>query len=109
MPTQIYPNAFPNSVSSIEVNGALVPGIPNFNSLLPVPPAGQTAVAFQFDGAGNIIGSALILDNASITIDGLPVSDDFDFFVNSVDQDILIDSVVPQNASPIYVDGAPAS
>lgn len=107
MPTQIYPNSFGGSSSSVEVNGALVPGTPDFNSLLPVPTVGFTSVTWAFDPSGNILASMYVSTNASVTVNSVPYSDDFGVSVNSVDQDFLVNSSVPQNASPAYANGTP--
>lgn len=105
MSTQIYPNAFGSSSSSVEVNGAAVPSPSNFNTTLPIAPTGSTNGTWSSDGAGNISVSLLVSTNASITVNSVPYSDDYEYFVNHVDKNNLINSTIPQNASPAYVNG----
>lgn len=97
MSTQIYPNAFGSSSASVEVNATLVPGTPNFNSVLPLPPTGETAVSFNFDGSGNIVASAHLLHNFSIQVNSIPVSDDYDIGVNLA---------LGVTESPVLINGA---
>lgn len=108
MANQVFPNwtGSGGSSSSVEVNGAGVPGVPNFNDTTPAPPPLAVNAKWIADGSGNISGSVQP-GNVSISVNGIPVSDDYSFFVNGVDQEILINSSLDQR-HPVYVNGTPA-
>lgn len=106
MANQIYPNWTGSSSESVEVNSAGVSGTPNFNNTLPAAPSYGINASWLTDGMGNI-SAALTPANISIAVNTVPVSDDYTFFINSVDQSILVNSSIPQNAHPAYANSSP--
>lgn len=106
MATLIFPNWFPSTSGVVSVNGNLVPGEPNFNDLLPAPPAGNTNVLWRTDAGGNISASALILDNATVLCEGVPVSDDWNFYCNGSDVSTnQVNSAFAPNGPPFFCNG----
>lgn len=106
MANQVFPNwtGSGGGSSSVEVNGAGVPGVPNFNQVTPPAPDFSINTSWRADGSGNI-SSALTPGNVSIAVAGVPVSDDYDFSVNGTDQSVLVNSTLVQNTKPVFVNG----
>lgn len=103
MSSQIYPN-WVGTVAAIQVNSNNIAPPANFNDSSPAAPTGNTNVSWNF-GSSDVSGLK-VSDNFSVSINSTPYSDDYAASVNSVDQNFLVNSSVPQNSKPIFVNGA---
>lgn len=104
MSSQIYPN-WTGTSASVQVNSQDISSPANFNNIDPIAPVGNTNVVWTF-GSSNVSASLRVSSNFGVSVNSTPYSDDYDVFVNSVDQDFLVNSAIAQNSKPIFVNGA---
>ena len=104
---------FPNSTYPITGDVQSTPGSPTvrvvgiqttpFSSTPPL--TGQVPV---FTGSQWVPSFGLI-NNASILVNGVPVSDEYWVFINRKDTEVQVNSSFPPNGFPILVSGTPAN
>ena len=103
-PQQIYPAA--GDVISTPGSAILtVDGIQNTAVSATKPNDGQTLV---YRVAPNQYAPESIPANRSIQCNGIPVSDDYDFYCNGADVSTnQVNSHFPPNGAPVYCNGVP--
>lgn len=103
---------FPQSVYPITGDVQSTPGQSQIRVVglqgVPISIAGPIGgnVLTYIASTGQYTPSGSVLNNDSISVNGVPVSDDYSISVKSVSKDILINSTIPQNSKPVFVNGA---
>jgi len=109
MPNQ---QIFPQSTYPIVGDVTSTPGNPNVVvtgiqsvPFSPTPPSDGNIVVYD-SGAGQWGPGGGFVKNDSISINGIATSDDYLFSLNGVSAEGLVNSSVPQNSKPAFVNGA---
>jgi hypothetical protein len=108
MPNQ---QLFPQSTYPLTGDIQSTPGAPKVTvtgiQTIPVSgttPTDQQVLIFQQALSQYVPGS--MFTNKSVQVNGAPVSDDYDFYVNFYDTRIQVNSTNPPNGKPVLVNGA---
>ncbi len=107
MPNQ---QLFPQSTYPITGDVQSTPGIPTVTvvgiqgtPVISTVPVDQQSLVFQ-GTLGEYVPSYTPF-NQSIKVDSIPVSDDYDFFVNLYDMSFQVNSSFAPNGNPVLVNG----